>query len=124
MTSNLALWPRMSMIVINRDVLDSLSSRQHGILEGAVVRSQDLAMAAPDIPAVVKDACKAGAKFGSVTADQLAALTEAVQPVYTKLSDNPAEAKLLKAIQDAVKVNAGTGALTVAKSCKYVPPTS
>jgi TRAP-type C4-dicarboxylate transport system substrate-binding protein len=122
MTSNVALWPRMSVVLMNRDVQNRLSNRQHGFLAGAVVRAQDIAMTEPDIATIVADACKAGAKFGTANADQLEALIAAVQPVYASLTGDPAENKLLEAIQDTVKKNAGNGAFTVKKSCRWKAP--
>jgi TRAP-type C4-dicarboxylate transport system substrate-binding protein len=122
MTSNVALWPRMSMVLINSDVHSRLSNRQSGFLDGSVVRSQDLAMAAPDTATAVTESCTAGAKYASATVDQITALTEAVQPVYTALLADPAEKKLLEAIQDVVKKNAGSGAFSVAKACRWVAP--
>jgi TRAP-type C4-dicarboxylate transport system substrate-binding protein len=120
MASNVALWPQMSIVIINRDVLDRLSTRQHGFLEGSVVRGQDVAMAVPDIATQVATSCTAGVLYASATSDQLAALTEAVKPVYDALAADKAEAKLLEAIQDAVKTNAGSGAFSAA--CAYTPP--
>lgn len=123
MTANVALWPRMSVVLINREVLDRLSSRQHGFLDGSVVRAQDIAMSeAPDLSAAVSEACDAGARFGSATEDQITALREAVKPVYSQLSGDPVEAKLLEAVQDAVKRHAGTGELTVSKKCRWKAP--
>lgn len=122
LTSNVALWPRMEIVLINRDVLDRLSGRQNGFLQGSVVRAQDVAMAEPDIATVITDACAAGVKFGTATAAQLTELTEAVQPVYDKLSANPKDKKLFEAIQDVVKKNAGTGAFSVPKNCRYTAP--
>ncbi|MGN6502557.1 MAG: TRAP transporter substrate-binding protein [Pseudolysinimonas sp.] len=122
LTSNVALWPRMDIVLINRDVLNRLSGRQHGFLEGSVVRAQDVAMTEPDVATVITDACAAGVKFATATADQLTELTEAVQPVYDKLAGNAKDAKLLEAIQDVVKKNAGTGAFAVPKNCRYTAP--
>lgn len=122
LTSSVALWPRMSMILINQDVLDSLSKRQNGFLDGSVVRAQDIAMSNPDIGATIKAACDAGAKFGIAKADAVTALLEAVQPVYTALEADPAEAALLEAIQEAVKRNAGTGSISIPKKCRWAPP--
>jgi TRAP-type C4-dicarboxylate transport system substrate-binding protein len=122
LTSNVALWPRMDIVLINRDVLDRLSGRQNGFLQGSVVRAQDIAMAEPDIATVIKDACAAGVKFGTANAAQLTELTEAVQPVYDKLSASAKDKKLFEAIQDVVKKNAGTGAFSVPKNCRYVAP--
>jgi TRAP-type C4-dicarboxylate transport system substrate-binding protein len=122
LTSNVALWPRMEMILINRDILDRLSNRQNGFLDASVVRAQDLAMAGTDLEETVKEACKADVTFGTATADQLVALNEAVQPVYDQLKSDPVEAKLLEAIQDVVQRNAGTGAFSVPKACRWVAP--
>jgi TRAP-type C4-dicarboxylate transport system substrate-binding protein len=122
LTSNVALWPRMDIVLVNRDVFNRLTGREHGFLEGSVVRAQDVAMTEPDIAAIIKDACAAGVKFGTANADQLTELTEAVQPVYDKLSANAKDKKLLEAIQDVVKKNAGTGAFTVPKNCRYKAP--
>lgn len=122
LTSNVALWPEMSIIIVNRDVLERLSNRQRGFLDGSVVRAQDAAMAAPDVSTTIADACAAGVKFGTLTPDQLTELEEALAPVYETLKGDPADARLLEAIQDAVKRNAGTGALSVAKKCRWTPP--
>jgi TRAP-type C4-dicarboxylate transport system substrate-binding protein len=122
LTANMALWPRMQLIVINKKVHDRLSTRQNGFLDGSVVRSQDLAMASPDLPAALAEACTAGALFGTATADQLTALTEATQSVYDALRSDPGEKRLLESIEDAVKRNAGTGALPVPKACRWAPP--
>jgi TRAP-type C4-dicarboxylate transport system substrate-binding protein len=124
LTTNIALWPRMSIVLINRSVEDQLTNRQHGFVNGAVVRSQDLAMADPDIPTIAKDACAAGVKFATAKADQVTAIQAAVQPVLASLAGDPAEAKLLDAIQDVVKKNAGNGGFTVPKNCRYVAPAS
>ncbi|HEV7742190.1 MAG TPA: hypothetical protein VGO65_07205 [Pseudolysinimonas sp.] len=122
LTSNVALWPRMSMILMNRDVQDRLSNRQHGFLDGSVVRAQDIAMAAPDLATAVADSCTAGTKFAVATADQITAITEAVKPVYTTLEGDAADKKLLQAIQEVVKRTAGTGAFSVAPACRWVAP--
>lgn len=122
MTSNVSLWPRMSMILINRDVLDRLSSRQNGFLDGSVVRAQDVAMATPDTETIVGEACAAGALFGAATADQLTALTEQAEASYDAYKGDAGSERLLEAIQEVVKRNAGTGAFSVGKACRWVAP--
>ncbi|MBX3196026.1 MAG: hypothetical protein KF727_13115 [Microbacteriaceae bacterium] len=121
LASNVVLWPRMYIILMNRETFDTLSSRQHGFLDGSVVRAQDTAMADPDLPAVATEACKEGARYGVASADDLTALTEALQPVYASLSSDPAESRLYAAVEDAVKRNAGTGSFSVSKSCRWTP---
>ncbi len=122
MTGSFPLFPVMEMVIINRDVLDRLSTRQHGFLEGAVERARDLSMAEPDLAAPVTEACAAGLFFGSATADQIAALHNAVAPVWDALSKDSEEARLFEAVSDAVKRNAGSGALPVPAACIWVPP--
>jgi TRAP-type C4-dicarboxylate transport system substrate-binding protein len=122
LTANLPLWPQMSAIVINRDVLERLSTRQHGFVEGAVERAQDLAMTAPDVSATLTEACEAGVLFATATTEQVAALTAAVQPIYDKLAKDKEEGKLFEAIQDAVTRTVGSGAFSVGKACRWVAP--
>jgi TRAP-type C4-dicarboxylate transport system substrate-binding protein len=122
LTSNVALWSKMSIIIINRDVLDRLSNRQNGFLEGSVVRAQDLAMTDPDVSTIISESCKGGALYGIASGADLTALAEAVQPVYASLEGDPQDARLLEAIQDVVKRNAGNGGFGVSKSCRWVAP--
>lgn len=122
MTGTFPLFPVMEMVIINRDVLERLSTRQHGFIEGAVERAQDLSMAEPDLATPVNEACAAGLFFGAASADQVAALTTAVQPIHDALAADKDEAKLLEAIQDAVKRNAGSGVLPVPSTCYWVAP--
>ena len=123
MTGNFPLFPVMEMVIINRDVLDRLSTRQHGFIEGAVERAQDLSMAEPDL----RDPGQRGLRRRPVLRDRDAptrstALQAAVQPIYDALAADPKEAKLFEAIQEAVKRNAGSGALPVPAACIWVAP--
>jgi TRAP-type C4-dicarboxylate transport system substrate-binding protein len=120
MTGTYALYPVMEMVIINRSVLDRLSTRQHGFLEGAVERAQDLSMAEPDLATPVAEACTAGLFFGMINFDQLAAVQAAVQPVYDALEKE--EPKLYEAVSEAVKRNAGSGILPVPEACYWVAP--
>lgn len=122
MTGSFPLFPVMEMVIINRGILDRLSTRQHGFIEGAVERAQDLSMAEPDLATPVNEACAAGLFFGMTTADQFDALKTAVQPIYDALAKDSKEAKLFEAIQEAVKRNAGSGALPVPGTCYWVAP--
>jgi len=122
LTSTYPLFPVMGMVIINRDVLGNLSTRQHGFIEGAVERAQDLSMADPDLATPVTDACAAGILFGSATADQVAALQNAVQPIYDALAADKSEAKLYEAVVEAVKRNSGSGVLPVPAACIWVAP--
>ena len=52
----------------------------------------------------------------------MAAIQAAVQPIYDKLAKDKEEGKIFEAIQDAVTRTVGTGAFSVGKSCRWVPP--
>jgi TRAP-type C4-dicarboxylate transport system substrate-binding protein len=122
LTGSFPLFPVMEMVIINRDVLDRMSTRQHGFIEGAVERAQDIAMTDPDLATPVAEACTAGLFFGVATADQVAALQNAVKPIIEALAADKKEAKLLEAIKEAVKRNSGTGALPIPAACIWVAP--
>lgn len=122
MTATFPLFPIMEMVVINRDVLDNLSTRQNGFIEAAVERAQDLSMAEPDVATPIAEACAAGILFGIASPDQVAALQDAVKPIYAALEGDKGEAKLYEAVQDAVKRNSGGGALPIPSTCYWVPP--
>lgn len=122
LTANLPLWPKMSAIVINRDVYERLSTRQNGFIDGSVVRAQDLAMAAPDLTTPVSEACAAGVRFGVATSDQVSAYQATIQPIYDKLSKDEQEGKIFAAIQDAIVRTVGNGSFPVAKACRWTAP--
>ena len=122
MTANVPLWPRMSMIIANTDLLNRLSSRQHGFLDGSVVRAQDGAMAVPDEATPVATACAFGTVFAYATSDQKASLQDAAKSVYAALGKDPAEARLLEAIQEEVKQSAGFGYIPIDGACRWTAP--
>jgi TRAP-type C4-dicarboxylate transport system substrate-binding protein len=122
MTADIPLWPEMSMIIANDDLLNRLSSRQHGFLDGSVVRAQDGAMATPDEATGVAAACAIGTVFSNASPDQVAAYKTAVKPVYAALQKSAAEARLLAAIEEEVKQNAGTGFIPGVGACFWTAP--
>lgn len=122
LTASIPLWPKMSAIVVNRAVLDSLSTRQHGFVDGAVERARDLAMVEPDIATPLAEACAAGVRFGVATNDQVEAFEIALKPVYDRIANDKSEAKLYEAIEAAVKLKVGRGGFAVAAACAWVAP--
>lgn len=121
-TGNVPLWPEMSMIIANSSLLDRLSSRQHGFLDGSVVRAQDSAMTPPDQATPAAAACAIGLVFSYASADQVAAYVAAAKPVYAALEKNAAEARLLESIQEEVAQHAGTGVIPGGSACLWVAP--
>jgi len=79
-------------------------------------------MTPPDLTTPVTEACAAGVLFGIASADQLAALKAAIQPIYDQLAKDKQEGKIFEAIQEAVTRTVGTGRFSVAKACRWKAP--
>lgn len=95
-TLNVNLWPRTSALVANPDALAGLSETQSGWLEQAaadvVGRTGELA----ELDAgALADSCLAGARYALAGDGDLAALADALAPVYARLQLDPVTAGFL-----------------------------
>ena len=103
LTSNVVLWPKPYTIFMNRDAFDALTSEQQEILRDAGREAL-----APELDDLVRDwsdalskACADGAlTLVSASAADLAALREAVQPVYEELESDPDTEELIAEITE------------------------
>jgi hypothetical protein len=102
LTTNVALWPRAFAVVANKDVLGRLTSKQRAILRRAGAAALRPAIArlrgeAKDDAGIL---CRRG-RTAFVEADraQLAALREAVRPVYARLAQNAQSQRFIRAIE-------------------------
>jgi TRAP-type C4-dicarboxylate transport system substrate-binding protein len=105
LTANVAFWPRAFTVVANRDMLEELTSKQREVL-GAAGR-EALAQAIARLRA--EDRTSAGIlcrrddlALVEATPSQLAALREAVRPIYTGL-EREAKVRALVAEIEAMK---------------------
>jgi TRAP-type C4-dicarboxylate transport system substrate-binding protein len=92
LTSNVVLWPKPYTIAMNRDAFDGLTSKQQQILRdaGREALGPELEEVARDSSEALSTACARGAiTLVSASAADLAALREAVQPVYEELESDP-----------------------------------
>jgi TRAP-type C4-dicarboxylate transport system substrate-binding protein len=89
---NVVLWPRVELIVMNRDTFEALTSEQQEILRraGRDVLGAELARLEREERAGLVAVCERGAR-SLVTASvaDLRSLREAVQPVYDELERDP-----------------------------------
>jgi len=103
LTTNVVLWPKPYTIVMNRDAFDALTPEQQELLRDAGREA-----IAPELDEVVHDsseslsaACARGTiTLVSASAADLAALREAVQPVYEELESDPETKELIAEISE------------------------
>jgi len=91
LTANVNLWPRPIVLFGNRRTLGRLSERQRSALREAARAAQPGALAA-EIAADKESSgnlCRKGIPFVFATAEDVAALRTALQPVYDQLSRDP-----------------------------------
>jgi TRAP-type C4-dicarboxylate transport system substrate-binding protein len=103
LTANVVLWPKPYTIFMNRAAFDALTSEQREIL-----RDAGRAAVAPELDETVHDsseslsaACARGTlTLVSASAPELAALREAVQPVYEELESDPDTKQMIGDIRE------------------------
>jgi TRAP-type C4-dicarboxylate transport system substrate-binding protein len=116
LTANVNLWPRPMVLFMNLKAFDALSGPQRTALLGA---------ARAALPATLKveqqgnddataNLCRRGVKFLTAGDDDLAAMHEAVQPVYDRLERDHATRT---AIEQIKALRTGTAATADAPTC-------
>ena len=116
LTANVNLWPRPMVLFMNPKALDALSGPQRAALLGA---------ARAALPATLKvvqqsnddaaaNLCRRGVKFLTAGDADLAAMREAVQPVYDRLERDHATRT---AIEQIKALRTGTAAVADAPTC-------
>lgn len=90
LTANVNLWPRPLVLFMNQKVFDSLGRQERSVLTAAArdALSPTLALQQHDQKEEAANLCRAGLNFFTATDADLAALRQAVQPVYTSLDGN------------------------------------
>ena len=98
LTTNVVLWPKPYTIVMNRGAFEALTSEQQEILReaGREALGPELDELVHDSSEALSAACARGAlTLVSASAVDLAALREAVQPVYEELESDPETNELM-----------------------------
>lgn len=117
-TSNVVLWPKMFVLSLSQRVWDSLGAQQQEWIRQAAQRAVDASVAAeyPETEFVAA-ICAQGVRFAAASAEQLAALGQAVDPVLSDLASDPTTAQLLQQIRAVVSDHPGTDVLDIPQDC-------
>ena len=120
-TSNVTFWPSILFYDMNSTRFDSLTDAQQQIIRTAAEHATEGESSPdPDLD-VAGSVCNAGARFGTATAEQLAALRSAVQPVYDWLESDPAEAPVLQALEQIAADHPEPDPIEVPENCAWDP---
>jgi TRAP-type C4-dicarboxylate transport system substrate-binding protein len=116
-TLNAAFWPATAVLVVNPDSLSELSTEQLDTLDASARQAFDTSteLASTDAE-LITQICASGKRFAEASADDLAALRDAVQPVYDVLDDDPVTAGHLEQIE-ALAASAPPDELTIPEGC-------
>jgi TRAP-type transport system periplasmic protein len=100
-TTNLNLWPRPLVLVLNKRVAEALTSEQRGWLREAAARSIGPALAASraEDEQALKVLCKGQESLVSATESDLGDLRAALAPVYARISAQPQTGRWLAQIE-------------------------
>lgn len=100
-TANVVLWPKVHVILMSQEQMDSLTDEQRAWVEQATEAARRASVEADyDESEWARQLCDAGVRFAEATDDQLAAMRAALQPVLDRLADaDSASGALLADIQ-------------------------
>ena len=122
-TPNVVLSPRTTALFANPAAMARLTAAQRGWIHAAADDAAAWSRSHADdgIADYMRDACKYGARIALASADDLAALRHAVEPVYAAFRANPLTSANLAAIE-ALKAKLPPPApLDVPDACRYEP---
>ena len=90
-TANVNLWPRPLVIVMGKDVFDSLTAEQQALLRDAAAAAIPEALAASraEDDEAAPELCRRGMTFAIASESELAELRSALEPVYAELTADP-----------------------------------
>jgi TRAP-type C4-dicarboxylate transport system substrate-binding protein len=95
-TANVVLWPKIHVLAMSQERLDSLTEQQRLWVDGAVEAAAAASAAADyDESSSVAALCEAGVRFALASDEDVAALRDAVQPVIDALNASEADTELL-----------------------------
>lgn len=100
LATNVVLWPKLLVFLMNEDRFASLTDEQRGWVEEAARRAHDTSFAASwDETEHLRRLCARGVVPAVADDAQLRALRDAVEPVYRSLREDPVEAVLMREVE-------------------------
>jgi len=95
-TANVVLWPKVHVLALSQQRLDSLSDEQRAWVDLAVEAASAASSATEDDESsAVEAACETGVRFALASEEDLAAMRRAVQPVIDALAASEFDQALL-----------------------------
>jgi TRAP-type C4-dicarboxylate transport system substrate-binding protein len=117
-TRNVVLWPKITVLTINRRTYDRFDDQQRSWLQQAAQAAVSAAVGyAYDEATPAKAMCTAGVRFYDATAADIAGLTTAVRPVLDTLAADPVSGPLLTRIRQVAAEHPGTDVPDVPADC-------
>lgn len=124
-TANVVLWPKVYVLVVNRQRLDSLTDEQRGWLRDAAQAATKASVdAAYDESSIAASLCKVGVRFVSATDNEIAAIKAKLAPVITSLAADPVNGPLLQEIQAIAAAHPGVDVPNVPADCARISAAS
>ena len=115
--SNVVLWPKMPVLVVNQELWDGLTGQQRQWIQAAADEAVQASVDA-EYPEdeIASQLCARGTRFQAADPGELLAVRNGVQPVVHALAQDPEEGRLLKEVR-AVAERYAPDTITVQDSC-------
>lgn len=117
-TANVVLWPKVNVLAMAQERLDSLTDEQRGWVDEAVGAALAAsATAGHDESSSVQALCEVGVRFALASDEDLAGLEEAMQPVIDALNASEADQALLAEVLAIAAEHPDADVLNVPDDC-------
>jgi TRAP-type C4-dicarboxylate transport system substrate-binding protein len=117
-----SLWPETTVLLVNPDRLAELTDTQIGWLQEAAADAAARSAGLHDVDArMLADACERGSRFANASDADLAALDDALAPVYAALEEDPQTQELIEQIHD-LKESVSPETLDIPDGCTGEAP--
>jgi TRAP-type transport system periplasmic protein len=122
-TANAGLWPRTLALFANTKALDGLSEQERSWVEQAAEEAAAWSVehAADAEREPMAHACQSGARVVTATTEQLAALRQAAEPVYTSIRKDPEQGPILEKVEALASNAPPDPPMSVPEGCAYQP---
>ncbi|TCC47812.1 hypothetical protein E0H75_24000 [Kribbella capetownensis] len=121
-TANVVLWPKVFVLSMNRERLESLTAQQRKWIDQAAKDATKASIDATyDETSIAAALCGQGVRFAGAQPDQIAALRAKVRPVIDRLAADPDDGPILKQVQAVAAANPAIEAPTVSAACQNSP---
>jgi TRAP-type C4-dicarboxylate transport system substrate-binding protein len=122
-TANVNLWANPAALIANPDTLAELSDTQREwVMQAAASASEQSTDLVDNDAELVAQLCESGARFADASDADLAAMSEAFEPVYASLEQDAQTAEFIARIEELKAATDPGPALEVPADCTGVSP--